>query len=45
MESFAELSFIVSQKLINKKKTQAILLKIPDKNVGCYDEIQIWHKL
>lgn len=44
-ESFAELTFGLAQKLVYNKNIELIILKIPDKNVQCYEEINLWLKL
>lgn len=44
-ESFAELTFGLAQKLVYNKNIELIILKIPSKNVQCYEEINLWLKL
>lgn len=44
-ETYAELLFGLSQKLIYNKNIELIILKKPSINVGCYEEIDIWLKL
>ncbi len=44
-ETYAELLFGISQKLIYNKDTELIILKMPSTDVGCYDEINLWLKL
>lgn len=44
-ESYAELLFGLSQKLTYKKDIELIILKKPSKDVGCYEEIDLWLKL
>ena len=44
-ETFAELLFGLSQKLIYNKDIEFILLKMPSREVGSYDEIDLWLKL
>jgi hypothetical protein len=44
-ETFAELSFGLTQKLINNKNIKLILANMPAKEVACYDEIVLWKKL
>lgn len=42
---FAEISCVVVQGVIENKNTEVKLLKMPSKEVGCYDEINLWLKL
>lgn len=44
-ESFAELTFGLAQKLVYNKDIELIILKMPSKNVQCYEEINLWLKL
>lgn len=44
-ESFAELTFGLAQKLIYGKNIELVILKIPSKEVQCYEEIDLWLKL
>ena len=44
-ESFSEMCFGVSQNLIYNKNIEVMILKIPDKKVQSYDEINLWLKL
>lgn len=44
-ETFAELAFGVTQKLVYKKDIEVIILKKPSKDVQCYEEINMWLKL
>lgn len=44
-ETYAELLFGISQKLIYNKDIELIILKMPSTDVGCYDEINLWLKL
>ena len=44
-ESYAELLFGLSQKLTYKKDIELVILKKPSKDVGCYEEIDLWLKL
>jgi len=44
-ESFSEMCFGVSQKLIYNKNIEIVILKMPDKKVQAYDEIVLWLKL
>lgn len=44
-ETYAELLFGLSQKLIYNKDIELIILKMPSTDVGCYDEINLWLKL
>lgn len=44
-ETFAELSFGITKKLIENKDIKLILAHMPAKEVACYDEIMLWNKL
>lgn len=44
-ESFAELTFGLAQKLIYGKNIELTILKMPSKDVQCYEEINLWLKL
>lgn len=44
-EAYAELLFGLSQKLIYKKDIELVILKMPSREVGCYEEIDLWLKL
>lgn len=44
-ESFAELAFGLAQKLLYGKNIDLIVLKMPSKEVQCYEEIDLWLKL
>lgn len=44
-ETFAELSFGLTKKLIEGKDIKLILAHMPVKEVACYDEIMLWNKL
>ena len=44
-ESFAELTFGLAQKLVYGKPIELIILKMPSKDVSCYEEIDLWRKL
>lgn len=44
-ETYAELLFGLSQKLIYKKEIELIVFKMPSIDVGCYEEINLWLKL
>lgn len=44
-ETFAELTFGMMQNLLYGKEIQIILLKMPSKEVQCYEEIALWLKL
>lgn len=44
-ESFAELTFGLAQKLVNKKDIELVLLKEPSDKVQCYNEIKLWKEL
>ena len=45
MESFAELWFATVQKVVNNRPIDIFILKIPSKEIGCYDEIKIRKEL
>ncbi len=44
-ETYAELLFGLNQKLIYNKDIELIVLKMPSRDVGCYDEINLWLEL
>jgi len=44
-ETFAELAYVVANKLLGKQQTQVILLKTPESRVQSYEEILLWHRL
>ena len=44
-ESFAELTFGLEQKLIYEKNIELVILKMPSKEVQCYEEFDLWLKL
>ncbi len=44
-ETFAELTFGLAQKLVYNKDIELVILKMPGKEVACYDEISLWLKL
>ncbi len=44
-ETFAELAFGLTQKLVYNKDIKLILAHMPAKEVACYDEIVLWLKL
>lgn len=44
-ETYAELLFGLSQKLIYNKNIELVVFKMPSTNVGCYEEINLWLKL
>ncbi len=44
-ETFAELAFGLAQKLVYNKKIELVILKMPDRNIQCYEEINLWLKL
>ena len=44
-EAYAELLFGLAQKLIYNKDIELIVLKMPNSDVGCYDEIKLWLEL
>jgi hypothetical protein len=44
-ETFGELSFALTEKLINRRNIKLVLAHMPSKEVACYDEIMLWKKL
>lgn len=44
-ESYAELTFGLAQNLIYNKNIDLIVLKMPSREVQCYDEIKLWIEL
>lgn len=44
-ETFAELSFGLTQKLVYNKNIKLVLAHMPSPNVSCYNEIVLWLKL
>lgn len=45
-ESFAEMSYLVANNILTNNKDRKIFIyKMPDKKVGCYDEIKQFLKL
>ena len=44
-ESFAELVFAVTQKILYGKQLEVVIRKMPDKRVACFDEVDMWIKL
>lgn len=44
-ESFAELAFGLAQKLVYGKNIELIILKMPSREVQCYEEIDLWISL
>lgn len=44
-ETYAELLYGLSQKLIYNKNIELVIFKMPSTNVGCYEEIDLWLKL
>lgn len=44
-ESYAELTFGLAQNLIYNKNIDLIILKMPSREVQCYDEIKLWIEL
>lgn len=44
-ETFAELAYVVANRLLDKRQTQIMLLKMPETRVQSYDEIQRWLEL
>lgn len=43
-ETYAELLFGLSQKLIYNKDIELVVFKMPSTDVGCYEEIDLWLK-
>ncbi len=44
-ETYAELTFGLAQNLVYGKNIELIILKMPSREVQCYDEIKIWLEL
>lgn len=44
-ETYAELLFGLSQKLIYNKNIELVILKTPNTDIACYEEINLWLKL
>lgn len=44
-ETFAELAYVVANRLLGKQQVRAILLKMPESRVQSYEEIKLWHQL
>lgn len=44
-ETFAELTFGLSQNLLYGKNIELLILKMPDEKVSCYNEIKLWLEL
>lgn len=44
-EAYAELLLGLAQKLLYNKEIELVILKMPSKDVGCYEEINLWLKL
>ncbi len=44
-ETFAELAYVVANRLLGKKQTQVMLLKMPGDHVQSYEETKLWHQL
>ena len=44
-ESFAEMSYVIVNKLIKKQKVEIYIYQMPSKKCGCYDEIKHFLKL
>ena len=44
-ETYAELAFALAQNLIYNKTIDLIILKMPNKEVQCYEEIKLWLEL
>lgn len=44
-EAYAELLFGLLQKLVYHQDIELVILKMPTKDVGCYDEICLWLEL
>lgn len=43
--AFAELCFGITLKQVYHRDIEVAILKLPDKNVQCYDEVNLWLKL
>lgn len=44
-ETFAELTFGLTQKLVYNKQIDLVIFKMPSKEVQCYEEINLWLQL
>lgn len=44
-EVYSELLFGLSQKLIYNKNIELVILKMPNTDIGCYEEIDLWIKI
>ncbi len=44
-EAYAELLFGLTQKLIYNKDIELVVLKMPSRDVECYNEINLWLEL
>lgn len=44
-EAFAELAYGLAQKLVYNKEIELVILKMPSKDVQCYEEIDLWLNL
>lgn len=44
-ETFAELAFGVAQKVVYNKDIKVQIMKMPEINVQCYEEIKLWLSL
>lgn len=44
-EAFAELCFAVSQNILYNSNKKVYIMKMPGKEVQCYDEIKLWLNL
>ena len=43
--AFAELAFGLAQRMVEHRKIELLLLKMPGPDVPCYDEVSLWHRL
>lgn len=44
-ETFAELAYVVANRVLGKQQSTIILLKMPENRVQSYEEILLWHRL
>ena len=44
-ETFAELAYGLALKLVDKKDIDLVILKMPSKEVNCYEDIKLWLEL
>ena len=44
-ETFAELAYVVANRLLGKQQAKVLLLKMPGNRVQSCEEINLWHRL